>query len=123
VLKQSAGVTTLKVQWRSFELEIGFERCFDFKSFKFYQCGFDKCLFSNFITTINLFNAYNGGGKIIFTQAISTFMTAAGNGYSAGSGNSINSGKNFSSLLAGAAIVITNLSARYSTAYNVMQVL
>jgi len=43
----------------------------------------------------------------------------AANGYSAGSGNSIGSGKNFSRLLSAAAIVITNLASRYSTAYNV----
>jgi len=65
------------------------------------------------------FNAYNGGGKIILTQAISTFMgSTAANGYSAGSGNSIGSGKNFSVLLSAAATVVT-ANTRYSAAYNV----
>ncbi|EOE6137762.1 flagellin A [Campylobacter jejuni] len=45
------------------------------------------------------FNSYKGGGKFVFTQAVSSisaFMSAQGSGFSKGSGFSVGSGKNLS---------------------------
>ncbi|EOH3564472.1 flagellin A [Campylobacter jejuni] len=45
------------------------------------------------------FNSYKGGGKFVFTQAVSSisaFMSASGSGFSKGSGFSVGSGKNLS---------------------------
>ncbi|ENP1633490.1 flagellin A [Campylobacter jejuni] len=45
------------------------------------------------------FNSYKGGGKFVFTQAVSSisaFMSAGGSGFSKGSGFSVGSGKNLS---------------------------
>lgn len=63
------------------------------------------------------FFAYPGGNKYIITYAdLSSYMAAAGSGFSAGSGYSIGSGQNYSSLLADRFVFVSAATA-YSNAY------
>lgn len=65
------------------------------------------------------FNSYNGGGdkQILVgkTSSVSAFMNAAGNGFSSGSGYSINSGKKYSEILSKSVQIISSSGSMSST--------